>query len=72
MKEDELRKYYNVYSECWKLFRKYSGPVEDDEFWDSLLEDAKLIMGKYEVGSAIVGATIEEIEKVYRETRNAK
>lgn len=69
MNEEWLRKYYDIYTCCWKLFRKYANPVDDDKFWDDLISDAEEIM-KNEFAKKIVLATIDEIERIYKETKS--
>ena len=44
MKEDELKKYFDLYTCCWRLFKKYSNPVDDDKFWDSFIAEAESII----------------------------
>ena len=69
MKEDELKKYFDLYTCCWRLFKKYSNPVDDDKFWDSFIAEAESIMKnseKNDLAKKIVLATIDEIEKIYK------
>ena len=69
MKEDELKKYFDLYTCCWRFFKKYSNPVDDDRFWDSFVEEAGNIMEKFrksELAKKIVLATIDEIEEIYK------
>ena len=69
MKEAELRKYYDVYTDCWKLFRKYSVPDDSKEFWERLRDEMEEIWnrhGKSENAKKILLATRDEIEKLWR------
>lgn len=36
MTESELRKYYEVITDSWKLFKDHSTPTGTDEFWQVL------------------------------------
>lgn len=70
MREEELRKFFNVYTECWRFFRKYSSPTDDDEFWEKLINESSELVEKSErkeLAKAIMLATIDEIERVYKE-----
>lgn len=72
MSESELREYFDIYTECWKMFRKYSSPVDADEFWQSLVNEGENIVNKAsckELAKKIVLATIDEIERIHREIR---
>ena len=72
MKEEELRKYYDVYTDCWKLFRKYSVPDDSKEFWERLRDEMEEIWnrhGKSEHAKKILLATRDEIEKIWRKLK---
>lgn len=69
MSEAELKRYFAVYTECWKMFRSYSEPKDNDEFWQALVDEAEEIVnrnGKTEFAKAIAIATINEIERIHR------
>lgn len=69
MTEDELKKYFDIYTYCWKLFRKYSNPVKDDSFWNNLILDADNIVessSNKEFSRKIVTDTVSEIERLYK------
>lgn len=48
MSENELREYYNIFTECWRLFKKYSNPVNDQAFWDALMDETEELVEKSE------------------------
>lgn len=67
MTDEELKKYYEVYTDCWKLFRKYSSPNDSDQFWQQLIDESNLLYekhGKREFVKRIVIETIGEIERI--------
>lgn len=67
MTDEELKKYYEVYTDCWKLFRKYSSPNDSDQFWQQLIDESNLLYekhGKTEFVKRIVIETIGEIERI--------
>lgn len=69
MKEEDLKEYFNIYTECWRMFRKYSAPVDDDEFWDGLVKEGNRIVDSYtakEFAKKVVLSTIDEIERIHR------
>lgn len=69
MKEEDLKEYFNIYTECWRMFRKYSDPVDDDEFWDSLVKEGNRIVDSStakEFAKKVVLSTIDEIERMHR------
>lgn len=68
MNEEELKRYYSTYTECWKLFRKHSNPVDTEEFWDSLIGEANLIYEKEKTvfRKNMIVETLNEIERVWK------
>lgn len=43
MTENELRDYYNIYTNCWKMFKTHSVPVDQNVFWENLMSFANKI-----------------------------
>lgn len=73
MSEEELRNYYEVYTDSWKLFRKYSNPNETEEFWDSLRDAVDVIFrkhGRSHFAEKVLLATVNEIDRIYKERRS--
>lgn len=69
MNEKKLRNYYEIYTESWKLFRKYSAPDDSEAFWDGLQDEMEEIWkrhGKSDFSKKILLATREEIEKIWK------
>lgn len=67
MTEVELRKYFEVYTDVWKFFRKYSEQSFDNDFWQSLMCDTYKLLdkhGKTTFVKDILQKTIEEIERI--------
>lgn len=69
MNEEKLREYYAIYTDCWKLFKKFSKPDDSDKFWQALVDESDLILkkhGKSELCKKIIAATQDEIEIIYK------
>lgn len=69
MTESELRKYYEVITDAWKLFKDHSTPVGDDQFWQEMMRqtnDLHLKHGKTVFSEKILNAAISEIEDIYK------
>lgn len=61
MSEEELRKYYQVYTDSWKFFRKYAellakvsrngcvstDQIDGDSYWDALVNESAEIYKKH-------------------------
>lgn len=69
MTEESLKKHFEVYTDYWKLFRKYSAPSDTDEFWQQLIDESKLLYvkhGKTEFSNKLLVATINEIDRIFK------
>lgn len=69
MTEESLKKHFEVYTDCWKLFRKYSEPNGSDEFWEQLIDESNELYkkhGKTEFSKKLLLETVDEIERIFR------
>lgn len=69
MTEKELKQYYEIYTDCWKLFREYSEPDGTDEFWQRLVDEVDMLHkkhGKSKFSQKMLFETMDEIEGVYK------
>ena len=70
-----LKNYYTVITDCWGLLKKFSDPVEGDEFWRSLAEESNelyLKHGKANFSDRMISVVMQEIENIYKEQMNGK
>ncbi len=74
MNEERLKQYFAIYTDAWKLFKKYAEPVEEDAFWDSLQQEAREIYEKYKTAFAkeIIVSTVNEIDRIYRKKQDTQ
>lgn len=69
MSPGKLHCYYTVITDAWKLFKKYSEPVDGDEFWRSMIAEANEMYIRHgEVGFSekILGLVMDEINETWR------
>lgn len=74
MTESELRKYYEVITDSWKLFKDHSTPTGADEFWQGLMDktnDLHLKHGQTIFSEQVLNAVITEIESIYKRSYKA-
>lgn len=66
MSEEELKRHFTTYTECWKLFRKYSEPIDTDEFWEQLKAEANAVYEKDKTvfRKNLIVETLNEIARV--------
>lgn len=65
MSEDELREYYNIFTECWRLFKKYSNLVNDEAYWEEVVNQVEEFRRKYpgEFPKELAYALVHELER---------
>lgn len=72
MTEMELRKYYEVITDAWKLFKDHATPVSDDQFWQDMMRQTNELHikhGKTLFSERILNTVISEIEQLYKHPR---
>lgn len=70
MDEKELKMHFEIYTICWKLFKKYASPESTVEYWQALTTEAEAIYKKY--GSTkfvydILRATMDELQRLEKD-----
>ena len=69
MRQEELKEYYNIYTDAWKLFKKFSSPDRTIAFWENYTAEVGMLDKKYngsELFRKIVIATTAELERIER------
>lgn len=69
MKQEELKEYYNIYTDVWKLFKKFSSPDRTIAYWEDYTAEVEMLDRKYngsELLRKIVIATTAELEQIER------
>ena len=69
MNSKKLMNYYTVFMDAWQLFKKYSEPIENDEFWKSFVSEADDLYkkhGQVSFSDKLIGLVVEEIENEWK------
>lgn len=69
---DELKRKYDMFTDCWRLFKKYADVQDNDEYWEAVVSESSAISKKYNECKFIrnlVLAVITELERVYKEMK---
>lgn len=68
MSDEQLKKYWEMYTDSWKLFKEFSEPDETDEYWFALRDKAIELHEKHGTNLMlqIAVATILELNRVYK------
>lgn len=71
MSENELKEYFNLYTDTWKFFKKYHAAASDRE-WNDLMKEADVVAKKKRsisgktLAEQLILATIDEIQRIYK------
>lgn len=69
MKPDLLKNYYTIFRDCWNLFKKYSDPRDNEEYWKALSVDVNELYnkhGKVMFSQKLISLVIEEMETEWK------
>lgn len=72
MNKKELEAYFSIYTEYWKIFRRYSTLEGTDKYWLNFMNEVNaaheiLQNIDYELSKALAIATTTAIQRKYRE-----
>ena len=65
MEQEKIKAYYQMWSEAWKLFRKWSMELKDDDsFWKKAVEEADAFIKQYkgQLSSRIIADILWELQ----------
>ena len=65
MTRAEMRRYWEAYTDAWRLFQRFSRPSEDSAFWDALVEESRRLDKKHntKLFRELLIATVNEVER---------
>lgn len=65
MTRAEMRRYWEAYTDAWRLFQRFSRPSEDSAFWDALIEESRRLDEKHNTRLCreLLIATVNEVER---------
>lgn len=72
MSLEKLKEYFDIFTACWKFFRKYVElikKVDSDSYWEALVnENAEIyeMYGNTEFVKGLLVVTTKEIERIYK------
>lgn len=68
--DEELRRIYNLFTDCWRYFKKYVDVSDEDIYWENVVSESGELSKKYnndKFAIALLLAVIDELERVYKE-----
>ena len=75
MSEKKLKLFYALYTELWKIFKKYSDPDDNDEFWRGLRDEMSALNDYFrdqgdedlkDTAEKLAVSTMLSIQNIYR------
>ena len=67
----DIKKYYELFTDLWRLFKKYSSPDHSELFWKLYAEDVKALDNKYEhleLFRNLALAVTKELERIEKQS----
>ncbi len=64
--DEELKKVYRMFTDTWKLYKKYADVQQKGEYWEALTAESDLIVKKYqnsELPRDLILSVISELER---------
>ena len=74
MTDQELKRRYEAYTDCWRFYKKWCEPKTDDD-WKNLLCEAKEIVDKdkdLELRKKLMEVTILDINRMEKEKKKER
>lgn len=77
MSEEELKRCFEIYKDCWNHLKQHCKPDDTDEFWNALRDDGSAIGKKYDdpiehqLAVDLVVAANGVIQRYYRKARKS-
>ena len=70
--DEELRRIYNLFTDCWRYFKKYVDVSDEDIYWENVVSESGELSKKYnndKFAIALILAVIYEFERKAKELR---
>lgn len=67
----DIKKYYELFADLWRLFKKYSSPDNSELFWKLYAENVKALDSKHEHSELfrnLVLAVTKELERIEKQS----
>ena len=75
MDEKKIKQFYTLFTELWKIFKKYSDPDDSDEFWRGLRDEMSALNDYFrdqddedlkDTAEKLAVSTMLSIQNIYR------
>ena len=69
---EELKRIYNLFTDCWRFYKKYADMRDTDSYWEKVVDESGELSKKYnndKFAIALVLAVIDEFERRAKDMR---
>jgi hypothetical protein len=70
--DEELRRIYNLFTDCWRYFKKYADVRDEEIYWENVVSESGELSKKYnndKFAIALILAVVDEFERKAKELR---
>ena len=70
--DEDLRRIYNLFTDCWRYFKKYVDVSDEDIYWENVVGESGELSKKYnndKFAIALILAVVNEFERKAKELR---
>ncbi len=69
---EELKHIYDMFSDCWRFFKKYADAKDTIEYWEPVVNEAAAINERYdcELCKDLLIATQKELERISKRRKS--
>ena len=66
MSDKELKEYYQVFTDAWKLFKRHSNVTDNDAYWKTVTDEVKHLteVHKSDLALNIMLEVVSELERI--------
>lgn len=71
--DEELKRVYNVYTDCWRFYKKHVGTKITDGYWKNMISESEQIAKKYNDSKFVVDllvVTCDELQRVFMKEKS--
>lgn len=69
---EELKRIYNLFTDCWRFFKKYSEVKDTDEYWEAVVDESGELSKKYNNDKFAIALVLAVIDKFEREAKEMR
>lgn len=72
MSNEELKRYYDMFTDSWRFFKTYADVKDTDEYWEAVVDKMHEISKKYrkcKLITSLVLAVFTEFQRISKEEK---